>query len=70
MPRNSTYLRLRGKRGIIELWKGVNKHHEKESALQIIETRIKDLEILLDSASRNPAMKEKAVGMCGLQSTN
>lgn len=33
---------------------------KKESALQIIETRIKDLDILLDSASRNPAMKEKA----------
>lgn len=33
---------------------------KKESALRIIETRIKDLEILLDSASRNPAMKEKA----------
>lgn len=33
---------------------------KKESALQVIETRIKDLEILLDSASRNAAMKEKA----------
>ena len=33
---------------------------KKESVLQIIEARIKDLDILLDSASRNPAMKEKA----------
>ncbi len=33
---------------------------KKELAIEIIETRIKDLEILLDSASRNAAMKEKA----------
>lgn len=33
---------------------------KKELALLIIKTRIKALEILLDSASRNMAMKEKA----------
>ncbi len=51
---------LCGKRKI-ELWKRKEvKPVKKETALEIIELRIHDLEILLSSASRNQALSDKA----------